>query len=148
MDRQMTERSDGRIGKAKAIFREHDGLLRTTEAIKLGIHPRTLYAMRGAGDLEQLSRGLYRLADLPPLGNPDLVSVALRVPNGVVCLISALAFQDITTQIPHEVYVAVERGAERPRLDYPPLRAFWFSRAAFRAGIETHTVDGVPVHVY
>lgn len=63
--------------KAKVLFRRHGGLLRTSEAIRLGIHPRTLYAMRDEGVLEQLSIGLYRLAELPPLGAPDFVTVAV-----------------------------------------------------------------------
>jgi len=67
---------------AKQVFRRQGGVLRTSEAIRLGIHPRTLYAMRDAGILERLSRGLYRLADLPPLGNPDWVVVALESPAG------------------------------------------------------------------
>ncbi len=118
------------------------------EAVRYGVHPRTLYAMRDAGLLERVSRGVYRLADLPPLGDPDLVAVALRVPQGVLCLISALAFHEIATQIPHEVYVALKRGAERPRLEHPPVRVFWFTGRAFTAGIETHTLDGVDVRVY
>jgi hypothetical protein len=75
--------------KAIRLFRRHSGVLRTSEAIRFGIHPRALYAMRDAGVLECLSRGLYRLADLPPLSNPDLVAAALKTPTGVICLISA-----------------------------------------------------------
>lgn len=122
--------------------------MRTSEAIRLGIHPRTLYAMRDAGELERLSRGLYRLAEMPPLGNPDLATVALRVPKGVVCLISALAFHDLTTQIPHFIYLALLRGTEAPRMDYPPLRLFWFSPKPFAEGIETHKIDSASVRVY
>lgn len=77
--------------------------------------------MRDSGVLEVVSRGVYRLADSPPLGNPDLVTVATRVPAGVICLISALAFHELTTQIPHQVHLALPRGAEEPRLQYPPL---------------------------
>lgn len=122
--------------------------MRTGEAIRLGIHPRTLYAMRDAGVLECLSRGLYRISDLPPLGNPDLVAVALKVPTGVICLISALAYHELTTQIPHDVYLALPRGAEPPRLDHPPVRIFWFTGKAFSEGIDTQKVDGVPVRIY
>lgn len=71
-----------------------------SEAVQAGIHRKMLYAMRDAGIIEKLERGLYRLADIPPLGNPDLVSVAMKVPTGVLCLISALSFYEITTQIP------------------------------------------------
>lgn len=134
--------------KAKVLFRSHGGLLRTSEALRLGVHPRTLYAMRNTGVLEQLSRGLYRLAELPPLGAPDLVAVARKVPTGVVCLISALAFHELTTQVPHAVYIALARGTEPPRLDYPPVRIFWFTGEAFTADIETHMLDHVSVPIY
>src|SRR5438552_4755061 len=97
---------------AEAAFKKHGGVLRMTDAVNAGIHRRTLYAMRDAGVIEQLSRGLYRLAGAPALGNPDLVTVALRVPQGVVCLISALAYYELTTQIPHEVYLAIPRNSE------------------------------------
>ena len=135
-------------GEAVNVFREHGGLLRTMDAVRHGVHPRTLYAMRDAGVLERLGRGVYRLSDLPPLGNPDLVTVALSVPDGVLCLISALAFHEITTQIPHEVYISLKRGAEPPRLKHPPLRIFWFTGPAFTEGIETHQVDGIDIRVY
>jgi predicted transcriptional regulator of viral defense system len=137
-----------RVEKAEKIFRDRGGVLRTGEALGAGIHPRTLYEMQRSGILEQLTRGLYRLSDLPPLGNPDLVSVSLRIPSGVICLISALAYHEITTQVPHEVYVALERGTEAPRLTHPPVRIFWFSGQAFTHGIQTHKIDGVPVRIY
>jgi len=122
--------------------------MRTSKAINLGIHPRTLYAMRDAGDIERLSRGFHRLTEMPPLSNPDLTTVALRVPKGVICLISALAFHELTTQIPHYIYIALLRGTEAPRMDYPPLRLFWFSPKPFVEGVETHLVDSAPVRVY
>ena len=148
MKKRQKSKRDNVFEEAASIFREHGGVLRTMEAVRFGIHPSTLYAMRDSGALEQLGRGLYRLADLPPLGNPDLVAVALRVPDGVICLLSALAVHEITTQIPHEVHVALKRGAEPPRLDYPPLRVFWFTGKAFTEGIESHELDGVDVRVY
>jgi predicted transcriptional regulator of viral defense system len=121
-------------------------VLRTKDALRLGIHPETLYRMRDSGTLACLSRGLYRLSDLPPLGSPDLVTVGMKVPSGVICLISALAFHELTTEIPHEVYVALPRGAEPPRLDYPLLRVFWF--AVFEFGVEAHRLDGAQVRIY
>lgn len=134
--------------RALAVFRKRGGILRTKDALREGIHPRTLYALRDDGTIERLSRGLYRLASAVPLGNPDLVAVALRAPEGVICLISALAFHELTTQIPHEVYLAVARGAAPPRIDYPPVRTFWFSGPSFSEGIHTHRLDGVPVRIY
>lgn len=134
--------------KAKKTFQTSGGVLRMNEAIQAGIHRRMLYSMLEGGVIERLNRGLYRLTDLPPLGNPDLVSVSRKVPNSVICLISALSYHEITTQIPHEVYAALERGTEAPRLGHPPIRVFWFSGQAFTLGIQTHKIDGVPVRIY
>src|SRR4030042_469041 len=141
-------KSHDNFEKAKKTFQRSGGVLRMSEALQAGIHRRMLYSMLEAGVVEQLNRGLYRLTDMPPLGNPDLVSVSLRIPNGVICLISALAYHEITTQIPHEVYVALERGTEPPRLGHPPVRTFWFSGKAFTIGIQTHKIDGVRVRIY
>ncbi len=133
---------------AKEVFRRYGGMLRTSEALQQGIHRRTLYAMRDAGVLQRLERGLYRLAELPPLTAPDLVTVTRKLPKSVVCLISALSFHDITTQIPHAVHIAVKRGTEAPRLGYPPTKVYWFSGEAFTAGVETHSIDAATVRVY
>ncbi len=133
---------------ASTIFRRHGGILRMSEAIRQGISKMTLYAMRDSGTLELLSRGLYRLASLPGLEAPDLVTAASRVPNGVICLISALAFHDLTTQVPHAVDIAVSKGTETPRVDYPPINVYWFSGKAFSEGIETPTIDGVTLRIY
>lgn len=119
-----------------------------SEAIQYGISRYTLYKMRDDGVLEQVSRGIYRLVDLPPISNPDLVTVSLRFPNAVICLISALSYHGITTQIPHAVSLAVPRGARMPSLDSPPIHAYKFSEEAFQAGIETQKIDGVSVRIY
>jgi predicted transcriptional regulator of viral defense system len=130
------------------LFRQHGSGLRMSEALRLGINRKTLYAMRDAGVLEAVTRGLYRLTSLDPLAHPDLVTIAKRIPQGVLCLISALSFHELTTQVPHTIDLALERGTRKPRLDYPPTRFFWFSGPAFHQGIETHELDGAPVRIY
>lgn len=131
-----------------SIFREHGGIMSTGQAISSGIHPRKLYAMRDSGALRRVSRGWYRLVDMPPFSDPDLVMAALKVPQGVICLISALAFHEITTQIPHEVHLALPKGAQAPRLDHPPLRIYRFLAEAYTEGVEEHGIDGVPIRIY
>ncbi len=143
-----TKNQGSRFDRAIAVFKNHGGILRTAQALRMGIHPSTLYAMRDVGSLEVVSRGVFRLADAEPLGNPDLVTVATRIPNGVICLISALAFHEITTQIPHEIYVALKRGSEKPRIDHPPMKIYRFSGQAFTDGMVIHEIDGVSVRIY
>ncbi len=134
--------------QARRVFRRQGGLLSTGEALAAGIHPRTLYAMRKNGEVETMARGLYRLAGLPPLADPDLAIIAKRAPNAVVCLISALALHELTTQVPHEVHIAIRRSAGTPVLAHLPFRLYRFTGAAFETGIETQKISGVPVRVY
>lgn len=136
------------IQRASAIFKKHGGILRTSQALAEGIHPRTLYRMRDEGILEQLSRGVYRLASMSDLEYPDLVTISVRVPKAVVCLISALAYHEITTEIPHYVYLALPRGTKTPKIDYPPTRIFWFSGPALTEGVQVHDLGGVEVKIY
>ena len=104
--------------------------------------------MRDAQLIEQNGRGLFRLTNLPPLGEPDLVVVAKRVPSAVVCLISALVIHELTTQIPHSVQIAFPKGKHAPRIKYPPIEVFRFSAAALTAGVETRQFDGTRVRVF
>lgn len=133
---------------AEEIFRQNSGILRTSQAKKLGINEYTLVQMTEAGLLVREARGLYRLADLPPLSSPDLVQVAMRVPDSVVCLISALNFHDLTAQIPYRVYIALPRSVKAPRIDYPPLDIIYLSLLPYTTGIEEHSIDGVTVRIY
>ncbi len=136
------------IQNAKQIFSQHNNFLSATDAIQLGIQSRTLYQMCDTGILVRESRGLYRLADGPDWSNPDLALVALRIPKGVICLISALNFHDLTTQIPHWVDVALLQNSEKPRVQYPPTHYVWLSPQSFSAGVEEHNLDGVSIRVY
>jgi predicted transcriptional regulator of viral defense system len=134
--------------KASNIFMQHAGTLRTSQAIRLGIAPRTLYAMRDSGILVEQTRGLFHLADSQPAEHFDLVQVALKVRKGVICLISALSFHNLTVQIPHQVYVALPLDAEKPRLSYPPVRFFWLSQSSYSSGIEEYLLEGTIVQIY
>lgn len=136
------------ISEAKKIFAAHNGILRTSEAINYGISLRTLYEMRDTGLVDQLSRGLYQLSNADLLTEPDLITVAKRIPKAVICLISALDYYGLTTQIPHQVYIALPQSAEKPRLDFPPLEIVWLSDHIYQAGIEVKRLDGIEVKMY
>jgi predicted transcriptional regulator of viral defense system len=122
-------------------------MLRTGEALRLGIHPRTLYSLRDSGKLEQISRGVYRLTSAPPVTNPDWVPIALRVPAAVICLVSALSHHRLTTQVPHTIDIALESHAQAPKIDLP-IRVFWFSEPLFSTGVEIVKIDRVPIRIY
>ena len=124
------------------------GTFRSSELLQQGVSPRTLYSLRDSGVLEQLSRGTYRLVEQGALSNPDLVTVALRVPQGVICLVSALSFHGLTTQIPHAVSIAITKTMRNPAISYPPLNVYRYDESSFQAGIERHLIDGVSISVY
>ncbi len=132
--------------RADSLFRRRP-FLRTSQALALGVSARTLYELRETGKIRPIGRGIYRHVSLPPLTEPDLVAVGARAPKGVICLISALSYHKITTQIPHAVDLALPRGYRPPRLEHPPLRIFRFSGAAFSEGVDTYRIDGVPVRI-
>jgi predicted transcriptional regulator of viral defense system len=140
--------TDTGVTKAREVFTEHGGMLRTSKALRLGIHPRTLYALRDAGEIEQVGRGLYRLSTAPALSSPDLVPIAIRIPRAVVCLISALAHHGLTTQIPHVIDIALPSHANVPKVDGVPLRVFWYPEPSFHAGVEVVAIDDVSVRIY
>lgn len=122
------------------------GTARTRAILAAGVHPRDLYAARDGGALVELTRGVYRLADLP-CSEPDLVAVATRMPQAVFCLVTALHLHGLTQEIPRAVHVALPRGVHPARLDGPPLEVYHFSAASLAAGVEAREVDGVPVRL-
>jgi len=138
------------IAKTKALraLRSNGRTLRTSDILALGIHPRTLYELRDSGEITQITRGVYRLSDDPPAENIELIAAAMRVPDGVICLISALSFHRITNEVPHEVYLAIPKGRQKPKLDYPPLRVFRFEPEAYSSGIEQHAIDGTKIKIF
>ena len=136
------------VEQARSIFAKHRSPLRTSEALRLGIHPRTLYQLRDSAEIEQIGRGLYRFASHQALSNPDWIVIAARAPKAVFCLVSALAFHRLTTQVPHEIDIAIPSHAQIPRIDGIPIRAFWYSDASLGAGVLTKKIDGVDVRVF
>ncbi len=123
-------------------------LVRSREFKGLSMSRSHLWNLAKAGKIERVGRGLYRAKEAPISTNETLLEVAKRVPLGVLCLSSALRFHELTTENPFEVWLAIERGAWSPKLDYPPVRVVHFSEAAFKFGIETHSVDGGTLRVY
>jgi predicted transcriptional regulator of viral defense system len=134
--------------KTIEFFKKKGGLVRTTEALAHGIHRRTLYGLRDEGVLVAVSRGLYQLAEMEMPAEVSLAEVGKRVPNGVICLVSSLSFHQLTTQTPHYVWLAVERKARKPKIEYPPVRVFHFSGMAFSNGIVTHRISNQTVQIY
>lgn len=124
------------------------GILRPKDLDKYGIPRKYLNILFHKGKLERIARGLYVSPEVEPTENRTLVEVIKRVPNGVICLLSALLFHDLTTQVPHEVWIAIDRKQRLPKKSGLPMRIFRFSGDALRKGIEKHIIEGVVIKVY
>jgi predicted transcriptional regulator of viral defense system len=124
------------------------GAVKAKDLAALGLPREYLARMASQGLLTRIARGVYRTPDAEFSEHHELALVASRVPNGVICLISALSFHQIGTESPHQVWVALKAKSHPPKLDYPRLRYSYFSGAAFELGVEKHTIEGVEVAVY
>jgi predicted transcriptional regulator of viral defense system len=136
------------LDTALNVFRDKGGTLRTRDVIALGIHTDALYALRDNGRIVELGRGLYRLAEVGEAEHPDLAVVAARAPNAAVCLISALSYHGITTQIPSSVHLAVPRGSYHSIKLSMPTTVYRFDPKTFNEGLETHQIAGMPLKIY
>jgi predicted transcriptional regulator of viral defense system len=113
-----------------------------------GVSRTKVRRMVGRGELVELGRGLYAYASFEPTEHHGLAVIAARVPSAVVCLLSALAFHELTTEQPHELWIALPPKTWRPRVEWPPLRVVTFSGAHFHEGVEHHKLEGIDVKVY
>lgn len=123
-------------------------LVRPRDVEALGIARAFLTRLERLGLLERRARGVYVLADAPVSEHHSLALAAKLVPRGVVCLLSALRFHGLTTQDPHEVWMAIDFKARKPMVEFPVLRIVRFSGRSLAEGIETHLIEAVPVRIY
>ncbi len=113
-----------------------------------GIHPEYVRRLYQEGLLVRRGRGLYSLPDAEITEHHTLAQACKRVPKAVICLLSALRFHDLTTQMPREVWMAINRQMRDPQGDYPPLRIVRFSGKALTEGVKEHTIEGVTARIY
>ena len=130
-----------KIAKAK-------GIIKASDVEAKGISRSYLYALNNAGLLQKISRGLYTLPGSQITEHITLIEIAKRIPNAVVCLISALSYYELTTQLPHEVWITIPRGAWRPKIDYPSLNLTYASKEVYSYDILEHKINGVSVKIY
>jgi predicted transcriptional regulator of viral defense system len=132
-----TNRFTGRTPLPHGTFRSRDA----------GITRVALARLAKAGELERVGRGLYTGRNAKVTEHHTLVEAAVRVPHGVVCLLSALRFHKLTTQSPHEVWMAIDVKARKPVTDWPPLRIVRFSGAALTFGVEKQVIENIEVRI-
>lgn len=124
------------------------GILRPRDVEAIGIPREYLIRLWREGQLERIKRGMYTLPDRPISEHQSLMEVAKQAPNAVICLISALEFHELTSQIPHEVWIAIKKSSWKPNIDYPPLKVSYFSEQSYIYDIQTHHIYGLPIKIY
>jgi len=139
-----TDSEAGRLARLSA----HMGAFRMADARAQGIHPETVYRLVRRGEVERVGRDLYRAVGAMVTEYHGLVLATMAVPTGVVCLLSALSFHGLTTQLPFEVWMALDRRAAAPRGPAVQVRLMRFSGAPLELGVEAHELEGVSVRVY
>ena len=140
-------RTDSHTQRVLDLVR-HKGLLRACDLDAIDAPRVVLTRLTAAGLLERIGRGLYRLPDDHGSEYESLVTVATRVPQAVFCLLTALQFHELGTQLPRQLWIAMPRGSHAPRIDYPPIRMVQFTGEAYRAGVQEVERDGATLRVY
>jgi len=123
-------------------------IIKTSDMVKLGFSREYIKRLYQQGLLIKLSRGIYMPSGRPIRENLSLAEVAKRAPNSVICLLSALRFHSLTTQSPHEVWIAIEHKTHPPKLDATPIHVNYFSGKALAIGVEEHIIAGVNVKIF
>ena len=139
---------DSKAAQLIKFFQKQGGVVRFSVILKEGFHSDTLVTLEGEGRIEKMGRGLYRLAGSATGSHPDLVAACLQAPQGVICLISALAYHEATNEIPRAVDLAVERGSRANKIQYPPVKFYQFAPVAWETGIEEHQIEGHTIKIY
>lgn len=129
-------------------FLEAHGIVRLAELRSVGVTAATVSRMERDGEVIRLARGLYQLPDAPLETGHSLAEAAKRLPKGIVCLVSALAFHGLTDQLSKKVWLAIGKKDWAPRSDGVPIRVVRFTESLLAESVETHMIESVPVKVF
>src|SRR3989339_606259 len=130
------------------VFNTHKGFARTKDILVSGIHRREIKRVRDEGVAVPIKRGLYRLSEIPLISNQGFIDLARAVPEGVICLLSALSYYDLTTFNPSVISMAICRSTRKPKIEYPPVEFYYFSRKQFEAGIDRIKINSSTIRIY
>lgn len=144
--RQSVPRGTG--GDAILSLLEDTSVIRVRDVIEAGIHPEVLRRMHSRGRIERVARGMYRKTGAPIGPYQSLIEVQKKMPNAVMCLLTALRYHEVGTQSPREVWIALPHETRMAKMQHPRIRTVRFSGAAYTSGIETRTVGGIELKVY
>lgn len=130
------------------IFEAHNGYARTKDILAEGVHTRDIKVIMDRGIIVKVKNGLYKLAKSLVVSNQSFIEVALSAPEGVICLLSALSYYELTTFNPQVISMAIYRKSWRPKIEYPPVEFYYFSKRQFEAGIDEIRIKGHKIRIY
>ncbi|MBE3092969.1 MAG: type IV toxin-antitoxin system AbiEi family antitoxin domain-containing protein [Chloroflexi bacterium] len=136
------------MNKINKVFKKHGGFARTNDILAAGIHRRDIKRIRDEGRIIRVKRGLYRLSDIPLVSNQGYIDLARAVPEGVICLLSALSYYELTTFNPSVISMVLCRGRRRPKIEYPPVEFYYFSKKQFKAGVNEIKIKAYKIRIY
>jgi predicted transcriptional regulator of viral defense system len=134
--------------KINKVFKKYGGFARTNDILAAGIHRRDIKKIKGEGWIIRVKRGLYRLSEIPLVSNQGYIDLARAVPEGVICLLSALSYYELTTFNPSVISMALCRGRRRPKIEYPPVEFYYFSKKQFKAGVNEIKIKAHKISIY
>ena len=130
------------------FLKQKGGMASFSELDKAGFNKALIKVSLVNENIKRLDRGLYSLSEDMSSSNPDLVAISIKIPKGIVCLLSALVFHEATDEIPKYVDVAIPRGTHESRIKYPPVRFYRFAPDTWEAGVEKHEIEGHKIKIY
>lgn len=135
--------------KVEAMLENQNGLARTRDFLNAGVTHYYIKKMESQGEIIRVKQGLYRQADLSNNTVDELVEVSQLVPKGVICLLSALSYYELTTYNPWEYQIAIHRGSKKPKLpDYPPIKVVYLADTQYNLGVSEVRVEGTVIRIY
>ncbi|MFZ3386592.1 MAG: type IV toxin-antitoxin system AbiEi family antitoxin domain-containing protein [Candidatus Hydromicrobium sp.] len=139
---------DKKHKKIIKIFKIHNGYARSKDILAEGIHPRDIKSILDKGIIIKVKNGLYKLSDTPVISNQSFIDLACAVPKGVICLLSALSYYELTTFNPSIISMAIHRKSWRPKIEYPPVEFYYFSKKQFESGIDKIKIGDHKINIY
>ncbi len=130
------------------ILKTRNGYARSKDILAEGIHQRDIKSILDKGIVIKVKNGLYKLSDTPVISNQSFVDLAFAVPEGVICLLSALSYYELTTFNPSLISMAIHRKSWRPKIEYPPVEFYYFSKKQFEAGIDKIKIKDHKINIY
>jgi predicted transcriptional regulator of viral defense system len=139
---------DKKHKKIIKVFKMHNGYARSKDILAEGIHQRDVKSILDKGIVIKVKNGLYRLSDTLVISNQSFIDLAYAVPEGVICLLSALSYYELTTFNPSVISMAIHRKSWRPKIEYPPVEFYYFSKKQFEAGIDKIKIRDHKMNIY